>query len=55
MQRNPNFAINKIVEEAEELGLAESHERRVDECADLYAHLLMFMNSQGISQQEITS
>ena len=54
MQQNPCLALAKVMEELWEVMVASQH-RQVPECADLFAHLFMYVNGMEIHIDSITN
>ncbi|CAF1451747.1 unnamed protein product [Adineta ricciae] len=52
IQRNPSLALVKIMEELWEI-VACHHDNQIDECSDMIAHLIMYLNGMGISIEDI--
>ncbi|CAF3454012.1 unnamed protein product [Rotaria sp. Silwood2] len=52
MQRNPQLALTKIMEEYWEL-VAASENNKIYECSDLFVHILMYLNRISLSIEDI--
>ncbi|CAF5211066.1 unnamed protein product, partial [Rotaria magnacalcarata] len=52
IQRNPQLALAKIMEEFWEVVVAPQ-DNQVSECSDLLVHLIMYLNGNGISIEDI--
>ncbi|CAF4912299.1 unnamed protein product [Rotaria sp. Silwood1] len=54
MQRNSQLVLTKIMEEYWEL-VAASENNKIYECSDLFVHILIYLNSIGLSLEDISN
>lgn len=52
MQRNPQLALAKVMEEFWEI-MASDNKHKVAECSDLFIHFVMYLNGIGVTMEEI--